>query len=430
MRPRYSLSAACAASSTTGTPSAWIGSRSAGWPYRCTGMIAFVRGVTSSATRSGSTFRSESRTSAKTGVAPVWTITFAVAGHVIGVVITSSPGPIAERDQREVHRRRSRRRPRARASRPTYSREAFLELGRARAGRQPAGADRLRDGGDLLVADRRRLEAEEGLAPRRQLRHRWSRRRTSASTESALASTSLRDEADGEHGSHAVARRGEADRRPHPARGRAGPIRLLPPRSPPRRRARRPPRRAAERGTARTPAGLTLDGPQLLVVDRLARARPRSRVRSGRRRAPASQSSASWPPPRRAASSTDVRTTLTDDDLRVASARRALRRLRRPRARRRPPPRPARARASSATRARARRRTPAARRRPRSVTVSGVNRPSTENAFTVTSRPGTSSSTSTTFDRDSPSASANAVRQLALVARRARAPSGPGGRAP
>ena len=38
-------------------------------------------------------FRSASRTSAKTGVAPVWTITFAVAGQVIGVVITSSPGP-------------------------------------------------------------------------------------------------------------------------------------------------------------------------------------------------------------------------------------------------------------------------------------------------------------------------------------------------
>src|SRR4029077_9641633 len=29
----------------------------------------------------------------KTGVAPAWTITFAVAGQVIGVVITSSPGP-------------------------------------------------------------------------------------------------------------------------------------------------------------------------------------------------------------------------------------------------------------------------------------------------------------------------------------------------
>src|SRR5437870_9826234 len=38
-------------------------------------------------------FRSESTTSANTGVAPAWTITFAVAGQVIGVVITSSPGP-------------------------------------------------------------------------------------------------------------------------------------------------------------------------------------------------------------------------------------------------------------------------------------------------------------------------------------------------
>src|SRR5581483_6588355 len=93
-RPRYALSAACAASSTTGTPSAHNGSRSAGWPYRWTGMIAFVRGVTSSATRAGSTLSVSGSTSAKIGVAPVCTITLAVAGHVIGVVITSSPGPI------------------------------------------------------------------------------------------------------------------------------------------------------------------------------------------------------------------------------------------------------------------------------------------------------------------------------------------------
>src|SRR3989442_10379548 len=38
-------------------------------------------------------FRSPSRTSAKIGVAPAWTITFAVAGQGIGVGITSSPGP-------------------------------------------------------------------------------------------------------------------------------------------------------------------------------------------------------------------------------------------------------------------------------------------------------------------------------------------------
>src|SRR4051812_34409938 len=94
-RPRYALSNACAASSTTGTPSCHRGSRSHGWPARCTGMIAFVLSLTRSATRPGSMFRSASRTSANTGVAPVWTITFAVAGHVIGDVITSSPAPMS-----------------------------------------------------------------------------------------------------------------------------------------------------------------------------------------------------------------------------------------------------------------------------------------------------------------------------------------------
>src|SRR5581483_3341191 len=57
-------------------------------------MIAFVRELTSSATHAGSTFSVPGSTSAKTGVAPVCTITFAVAGQVIGVVITSSPAPI------------------------------------------------------------------------------------------------------------------------------------------------------------------------------------------------------------------------------------------------------------------------------------------------------------------------------------------------
>src|SRR5581483_11568083 len=57
-------------------------------------MIAFVRELTSSATRAGSTLSVSGSTSAKTGVAPVCTITLAVAGHVTGVVITSSPGPI------------------------------------------------------------------------------------------------------------------------------------------------------------------------------------------------------------------------------------------------------------------------------------------------------------------------------------------------
>src|SRR3954447_7756728 len=93
-RPRYLLSAACAASSTTGIPSARSGSRSAGCPARSTGRTAFVRSVTAAATSAGSMLRSSSSTSTNTGVAPVCTITFAVAGQVIGDVITSSPGPI------------------------------------------------------------------------------------------------------------------------------------------------------------------------------------------------------------------------------------------------------------------------------------------------------------------------------------------------
>ena len=131
-------------------------------------MIAFVRGVTRSATDAGSMFSVSSWMSAKTGVAPVWTITFAVAGQVIEVVITSSPGPIAERDEREVHRRRAGG-DRQRVLGARVLGEAALELGGARPGRQPARADRVGDGGDLLVADRRRLEAEEGLPSRRQL---------------------------------------------------------------------------------------------------------------------------------------------------------------------------------------------------------------------------------------------------------------------
>src|SRR5580765_412157 len=93
-RPRYLLSAACAASSTIGIPRASSASRSAGCPARSTGKTAFVRSVTAAATSAGSMLRSSSSTSTKIGVAPVCTITFAVAGQVIGDVITSSPGPI------------------------------------------------------------------------------------------------------------------------------------------------------------------------------------------------------------------------------------------------------------------------------------------------------------------------------------------------
>ena len=46
-----------------------------------------------------------------------------------------------------------------------------LELGRPRAGRQPAGAEGRRDGVDLGLGDRRRLEPEEIQSLRRRLRH-------------------------------------------------------------------------------------------------------------------------------------------------------------------------------------------------------------------------------------------------------------------
>ena len=90
----------------------------------------------------GSMFRLSSRTSAKTGVAPQWTITFAVDGQVIEVVITSSPGPDAERDQREVQGRRAGRH-RQHVLRLEVVAHARLELGGAGAGRQPARAQRL-----------------------------------------------------------------------------------------------------------------------------------------------------------------------------------------------------------------------------------------------------------------------------------------------
>src|SRR5438093_2286435 len=76
-----------------GSPSSSSGSRSAGCPARSTGRITFVRSVTASATRAGSILRSSPGTSTKPGAARACRMTFAVAGHVIGLVITSSPGP-------------------------------------------------------------------------------------------------------------------------------------------------------------------------------------------------------------------------------------------------------------------------------------------------------------------------------------------------
>jgi len=63
-------------------------------PYRWTGRIAFVRGVTAASTAAGSMQKSSARTSAKTGVGPDAEDRAAVALKLNETVITSSPGPI------------------------------------------------------------------------------------------------------------------------------------------------------------------------------------------------------------------------------------------------------------------------------------------------------------------------------------------------
>src|SRR5579871_939788 len=69
-----------------------IGSMSAGWPYKCTGKMALVRGVSASSTRATSMLHVRESMSTKTGRAPVYSIAATEAANVNGTVITSSPG--------------------------------------------------------------------------------------------------------------------------------------------------------------------------------------------------------------------------------------------------------------------------------------------------------------------------------------------------
>src|SRR6266851_2204899 len=62
-------------------------------PFRSTGMIALVRGVTAASSLATSMLWS-SPTSTSTGVAPTWWITAIVAMKVCDTVMTSSPGPM------------------------------------------------------------------------------------------------------------------------------------------------------------------------------------------------------------------------------------------------------------------------------------------------------------------------------------------------
>ena len=170
-------------------------------------------------------FRSSGRTSQKTGRRA------RVLDHVRG----RGPGDRrrdhlvagadAEREEREVHRAV----PEATASTCCASRyvgDALLEQRRSRAGRQPAGAERLRDRRDLLLADRGRLEAELGLAGPH--RARSVRRPPHGEPARARRPGCPRPRAPRRPGR----RRGEAARRRARARGRPAP-------SAPRRAPRR-----------------------------------------------------------------------------------------------------------------------------------------------------------------------------------------------
>ena len=70
---------ACAASSSTGTPSASTSATGATLPNRCTRITAFVRGVSTARTVSGVATNVAGSTSQKTGVAPVGGIASALA---------------------------------------------------------------------------------------------------------------------------------------------------------------------------------------------------------------------------------------------------------------------------------------------------------------------------------------------------------------
>src|SRR5439155_14030591 len=96
--PWYSAPAAWAASSMTGIPrsraAARIGSISAVWPYKWTGMIAAVLRVIADASFAGSMLYDERSMSTKTGFAPHRTTVDAVAKNVRGGITTSCPGPM------------------------------------------------------------------------------------------------------------------------------------------------------------------------------------------------------------------------------------------------------------------------------------------------------------------------------------------------
>ena len=102
--------------------------------------------------RAGSRLQVAGSMSAKTGVAPACTITLAVAQNVSGVVMTSSPGPTPDGEQRQVQGRGAGI-DGHRVRRAGVVGEPALERRHARAGGQPAGFERGDDFGDFFGAE-------------------------------------------------------------------------------------------------------------------------------------------------------------------------------------------------------------------------------------------------------------------------------------
>ena len=128
--------------------SARIASRSAGTPPWSTAMTALVAAVSARSTAAGvevvgarvdvgedGAWRRRSRTA------------LAVAMNENDGTITSSPGPTPEHEQREVQRGGAATTSRRPSAAPHARRERLLELRHPRALRNPAGGDRLGDGG-------------------------------------------------------------------------------------------------------------------------------------------------------------------------------------------------------------------------------------------------------------------------------------------
>ena len=102
----------------------------------------------------GSMFQVSGSMSAKTGVAPAYRMALAVAMNEYEGQITSSPGPIAGDDEREMQRRGARRR-RDGVARADALGEQLLELRDLRSLADPAAREHLGDGARLGLVELR-----------------------------------------------------------------------------------------------------------------------------------------------------------------------------------------------------------------------------------------------------------------------------------